>query len=103
MAGLDGQNGLFASAVQDGNLIYVKVANTSEAVQELTFNFTGLKKNDSVRSVKRILLRSENLYVDNSLESPDAIVPLELPSAGEGQSISATVEPLSFSVFILER
>ena len=103
VAGLDGQNGLFASAVQDGNLIYVKVANTSEAVQELTFNFTGLKKNDSVRSVKRILLRSENLYVDNSLEAPDAIVPLELPSAGEGQIISATVEPLSFSVFILER
>ncbi|MBP5646273.1 MAG: alpha-L-arabinofuranosidase, partial [Bacteroidaceae bacterium] len=101
VAGQDGQNGLFASAVRDGNRIYIKVANTSEQVQGISLNFTGLKKKENVKGVKRISLNSDKLYEDNSIEAPDNIVPVELSFGGEGKSLDCTIEPLSFSIYIL--
>lgn len=103
VAGLEGQDGLFASAVQDGDLIYVKVANTSEKAQDITLNFTGLKKKAIVKAVKRIDLSSSELYEDNSIEKPDNIVPAEAAFSGEGTAISASIAPLSFSILVLQR
>ena len=103
VAGLEGQDGLFASAVQDGDLIYVKVANTSEKAQNITLNFTGLKKKATVKAVKRIDLSSPELYEDNSIEKPDNIVPAEAAFSGEGTAISASIAPLSFSILVLQR
>lgn len=103
VAGLEGQDGLFASAVQDGDLIYVKVANTSEKAQDITLNFTGLKKKAAVKAVKRIDLSSPELYEDNSIEKPDNIVPAEAAFSGEGTAISASIAPLSFSILVLQR
>ena len=103
VAGLEGQNGLFASAVQDGDMIYVKVANTSEKAQDITLNFTGLKKKATVKAVKRIDLSSPELYEDNSIEKPDNIVPAEAAFSGEGTAISAGIAPLSFSILVLQR
>ena len=104
VTGAEGQNGLFASAVKDGDLIYVKVANTSEKEQTLKFNFTGLKKNDAgVTAVKRVVLASDRLDEDNTLDDPDAIVPVEVPFTGAGQTLDAVVPALSFTVFIFER
>ncbi|MBO7588297.1 MAG: carbohydrate binding domain-containing protein [Bacteroidaceae bacterium] len=101
VAGQDGQNGLFASAVRDGNQIYIKVANTSEQAQDICLNFTGLNKKENVKGVKRISLNSDKLYEDNSIEAPDNIVPVELSFGGEGKSLDCTIEPLSFSIYIL--
>ena len=101
VAGQDGQNGLFASAVRDDNWIYIKVANTSEQAQEITLNFTGLKKNATVEALKRVDLSSDKLYEDNSIEAPTNIVPVENSFDGEGQTIQTVIKPLSFSVFIL--
>ena len=103
VAGLEGQDGLFASAVQDGDMIYVKVANTSEKAQDITLNFTGLKKKATVKAVKRIDLSSPELYEDNSIEKPDNIVPAEAAFSGEGTAISASIAPLSFSILVLQR
>ena len=104
VTGAAGQDGLFASAVKDGNLIYVKVANTSDTAQSLGFNFTGLKKNDpGVKAVKRVLFASDRLYEDNTLDEPDAIAPVEMPFTGSGQALEAVVPALSFSVFVFER
>ena len=103
VAGLEGQNGLFASAVQDGDLIYIKVANTSEQPQDLTLNFTGLKKNTVVSAVKRIDLSSNDLYIDNSLAVPDAITPIESIFSGDGNTIPTSIAPFSFSIFVLEK
>lgn len=103
VAGLEGQDGLFASAVQDGDMIYVKVANTSEKAQDITLNFTGLKKKAIVKAVKRIDLSSSELYEDNSIEKPDNIVPAEAAFSGEGTAISASIAPLSFSILVLQR
>ena len=101
VAGQDGQNGLFASAVRDGNQIYIKVANTSEQAQHISLNFTGLKKKENVKGVKRISLNSDKLYEDNSIEAPDNIVPVERSFDGEGKSLDCTIEPLSFSIYII--
>ncbi len=101
VAGQDGQNGLFASAVRDDDRIYIKVANTSEKAQDITLNFTGLKKKATVEALKRVDLSSDKLYEDNSIEAPTNIVPVENRFDGKGQTIQATVSPLSFSIFIL--
>lgn len=104
VTGAEGQNGLFASAVKDGDKVYVKVANTSEKEQAVSLNFTGLKKKDpGLKAVKRIVLKSDDLYVDNTLDEPCAIVPAETPFSGEGKAIDATVPALSFTIFILEK
>ena len=104
VTGAEGQNGLFASAVKDGGCIYVKVANTSETAQPLSFNFTGLKKKDpGVKALKRIVFASDRLYEDNTLDEPDAIVPVEQAFSGEGQTLEAVVPALSFNVFIFEK
>ena len=104
VTGAEGQNGLFASAVKDGDKVYVKVANTSEKEQAVSLNFTGLKKKDpGLKAVKRIVLKSDDLYVDNTLDEPCAIVPAEAPFSGEGKAIDATVPALSFTIFILEK
>ena len=49
VAGTEGQNGLFASAVYDKDKkeIIVKVANTSDKAQPLSLKFEGLKKQDA--------------------------------------------------------
>lgn len=101
VAGLDGQNGLFASAVREGNQIYIKVANTYDKEQQLTFNFNGLKKKAVMAASKRVDLSSDKLYEDNSIEAPVNIVPVENGFDGKGQSIQAVINPLSFSVFVL--
>lgn len=101
VAGQDGQNGLFASAVRDGKHIYIKVANTSEQAQDISLNFTGLKKKENVKGVKRICLKSDKLYEDNSIDTPDNITPEEEPFDSEGQSFTVTIEPLSFCIYII--
>ncbi|MBP5795435.1 MAG: alpha-L-arabinofuranosidase, partial [Bacteroidales bacterium] len=100
VTGAEGQNGLFASAVKDGDLVYVKVANTSEQDQELALNFN---EESGLKAVKRIVLKSEELYEDNTLDNPDAIVPVEASFTGNGKSIKAEVPALSFTIFVLSR
>ena len=103
VAGNEDQMGLFASAVVDGNLVYVKVANVSEQERQLSFNFTTKSKKDSLKAVKRIDLCSDKLYEDNSLEAPDNIVPTEKALSGTGKAINATIAAQSFSVFVFEK
>ncbi len=104
VAGAEGQSGLFASAVKDGNKVYVKVANTSEEEQSICLNFKGLKKKDpGPKAVRRIVLKSDDLYADNTLDAPCAIVPVEAAFTGSGKSLEAQVPALSFTIFILER
>ncbi|MDE6691993.1 MAG: carbohydrate binding domain-containing protein, partial [Muribaculaceae bacterium] len=53
LAGADGQNGLFASAVYDapsGNYV-MKVANTSDEPQTISLKFDGLKKKEGINHV----------------------------------------------------
>ncbi len=103
VTGSEGQGGLFASAVSDGSKIYVKVANTSEEPREVVLNFTGLKKKDLVKAVEGVRLDCSDRMVENSLDDPERVVPASFDFSGEGKSFSATLQPLSFSVFVFER
>lgn len=100
VAGKQDQNGLFASAVCEGDLIYIKVINTSEQAQQLTLKFNGLKNRESIKAVKRIDLQSDKLYEDN-IEDPTNIIPVEKPLSGQGKEVETTVAPQSFSILVL--
>ena len=103
VTGAEGQDGLFASAVLDGNKIYVKVVNTTDTAQGVTLNFTGLKKKDVVKAVKGVRLSSADLYEDNTLDNPARYEPASFYFSGEGKSLNANVPAYSFNIFVLER
>ena len=46
---------------------------------------------------------SDFLYQDNTLDAPEQVVPVKASFTGEGKTLSATVEPLTFAVYILTR
>lgn len=76
VAGQEGQDGLFASAVVDkkkGEII-VKVANTSDKAQDVTLNLNGLKGS---RSATATTLQSDNMDAENTLDNPNQIRPVE--------------------------
>jgi alpha-L-arabinofuranosidase len=105
VTGAEGQDGLFASAVLDGNKIYVKVVNTTDKEQEIALNFTGLKKKAVVKAVEGVRLSSCacKLDKDNSLDAPALFQPAPFTFEGEGKCISATAPAYSFSIYILEK
>ena len=103
VTGAEGQDGLFASAVKDGDRVYVKVINNSDAPQSVELAFGGLKKKESVRALERIDFTSNLLYEDNTLDDPDRIAPVRAPFTGEGKSLTATVPAQCFTIFVLEK
>ncbi len=77
VAGNEGQNGLFASAVKEnpsGDII-VKVVNTGDEPQELQIDFKGLKKKQRFTSVEVTTLHSDDPDAENTLDNQDIIVP----------------------------
>ena len=102
VTGAEGQDGLFASAVRDGDKVYVKVVNTSETPQTLSFQFKGLGRKKTARAAGRILFTTDRLYEDNTLDAPEEIVPRSAAFSGEGTSFEVTLEPLCFSIYTIE-
>ena len=89
VAGQEGQDGLFASAVVDkkkGEVI-VKVANTSDKTQEVTLNLNGLKGS---RSASLTTLQCDNMDAENTLDNPNKIRPVETTATCESNK-NATV------------
>ena len=101
VSGAEGQNGLFASAVKDGDKVYVKVINTTGKEQPIVLNFTGLKKKQEFKGIECVKLTSDNLYEDNDLDNPDKFAPITVPFEATGSVIPTTVEPYCFSIFVL--
>lgn len=89
VAGQEGQDGLFASAVVDkqkGEVI-VKVANTSDKTQEVTLNLNGMKGS---RSASLTTLQCDNMDAENTLDNPNKIRPVETTATCENKK-NATV------------
>lgn len=84
VAGQEGQDGLFASAVVDKNKgeIIVKVANTSDKAQDVTLNLNGLKGS---RSATATTLQSDNMDAENTLDNPNLIRPVETTATCESK------------------
>lgn len=84
VAGQEGQDGLFASAVVDkkkGEII-VKVANTSDKAQDVTLNLNGLKGS---RSATATTLQSDNMDAENTLDNPNLIRLVETTATCESK------------------
>ena len=76
VAGQEGQDGLFASAVfdkQTGEVI-IKVVNTSAQPQPLSIQLQGMK---GARSAKIITLTHDGDDDENTLDNPEKIIPVE--------------------------
>ena len=89
VAGQDGQDGLFASAVfdkQTGEVI-VKVVNTSAQTQPLSIQLQGMK---GTRTAQIITLTHNGMDDENTLDDPEKIIPVEgtcQVDAGKGASL----------------
>ena len=80
-AGKEGQEGIFASAVLDGDKVYVKLVNTASEPRVVTLRFNGLGKGRSLDASERIRFTTDRIYEDNiAAEKP--LVPVRGALAG---------------------
>ena len=101
VAGQTGQDGLFASACYDKtrNAVIVKVANTSDAEQNIQFNFAGKKKDlKGFKSVECISMSSFDLNAENTLDNPNLITPQT--EVLDPATTSATMAAKTFQIYV---
>ena len=103
VTGADGQDGLFASSVLNDKTgeIYVKLANTSSRSQLVSVKVEGLKKGRSLQSAKAIVLQSNDLEAENSIENPNLIKPFEIPLQITGNVVSGSLPANTFVVAVI--
>jgi alpha-L-arabinofuranosidase len=101
-----GQNGsLYASAVRDevSRNYIVKVVNLASEAQEITLKFDGLTRKETLDGpVTCTVLHSDDPYAENTLESPQTIVP-EIStldaSLWHKNTLTTTIGPRTFVVY----
>jgi alpha-L-arabinofuranosidase len=103
VAGLDNQNGLFASATfnKQKQQIIVKVANTSDNAQDLSLTFDKLKAKQA--AARCITLHSDNMDIENTLQQPDAIKPTESTVQLTGNKLNTQIGAKTFAVYIINK
>jgi len=74
LAGQDGQNGLFASAVYDkpSKQVFIKIANTGDSDQQIDIDLKGMKGSHAVETLS---LHSDKMDAENTLDNPTLITP----------------------------
>ncbi|MDY3847845.1 MAG: alpha-L-arabinofuranosidase C-terminal domain-containing protein [Prevotella sp.] len=106
VAGQEGQNGLFASAVVDtnANKVIVKVINTSKTAQPVTLNLLGLSGD---KTAKTITLSHNGMDDENTIEQPNKIKPVEGSvkcEAGKKSSvINDELQPMTFRLYTIDK
>ena len=106
VAGQEGQDGLFASAVfeQSTGQIIVKVVNTSEQVQPVSIQLQGLK---GTRTAETITLCHDGMDDENTLDNPEKITPQAgtcQVDAGKGASLITDNLPAhSFRIYKVKK
>lgn len=93
-----GDDGVFTSAVVDkttGEYI-VKVINTTEEPKQVQIKFEGLK---SIAQVRTITLDCSDYELENTVDNPTAITPIEGTTNAEGNTINATIPGKNFVIF----
>ena len=106
VAGQEGQNGLFASAVVDKaeNIVIVKVINTSKEKQSVSINLLGLK---GAAQAETITLTHNEMDAENTLDEPEKITPktgMVSCEAGKKNSILNDELPaMSFRIYKIKK
>lgn len=100
---LTGQDGLYASAVIDTNKkeIIVKVANASDENKEIRISLDGLSRRTKVQPEAKAILLTGEADTENTLDQPDAIVPVSSTVQVDGTVLGMTAQPQSFNVYII--
>ncbi len=98
VAGVEGQDELFASAVYDKNTneVIVKIVNAGDKAQDVTLNLKGMK---GEHAAKLISFHSDNLTDENTLDNPFKIVPQESSLTVNAPSFSASVPARTFYIY----
>ena len=101
VAGVEGQDGLFASAVWDSESqsYIVKVINTSDKAQLVELSFAGLGKKESLADGTITTFHSDNPDLDNTVDNPTAIIPVESKITIEGNTLKTEVGAKSFAMY----
>jgi len=101
VTGAEGQKGLFASAVwdKDSQSYIVKVVNTSDEAQPLSLTFAGMKKKEVLSKGVCIKLQSTDPDKDNTLDNPQAIMPVQTEVSAMGNAFDTQIEPKTFAVY----
>ena len=101
VAGVEGQDGLFASAVWDSESqsYIVKVINTSDKAQSVELSFAGLGKKESLADGTITTFHSDNPDLDNTVDNPTAIIPVESKITIEGNTLKTEVGAKSFAMY----
>lgn len=104
VTGAAGQDGLFASSVINAkkNEVYVKVANTSSQTQYVSVKLEGLKKGQQFSSAKAVVLMSEDLEAENSIDHPNRIQPFEIPLQISGNVVAGSLPANTFAVVVIK-
>lgn len=102
LAGTEGQDGMFASAVldSDASQIIVKVANTSNEPQEVNIDIKGFKKGKELNGGTALVLHAD-LKEENTLDNPDKIMPVSTDIVANGSKFETVVAPSTFVVYRL--
>lgn len=101
VAGQEGQDGLFASAVWDNDTkeYIVKVINTSDKAQPVTLEFAGMKKKETLAGGKCITFHSDQLEADNTVDNPNVVLPKESAVSIEGKVLNAEIGAKTFVIY----
>ena len=102
VAGNDGQDGLFASAVLDKttNEVIVKIVNTGDKPQDVTLNLKGLK---GQHAAQLISFHSDNLNGENTLDEPTKILPQTSSLTVAAPSQNVTVPARTFYIYKIKK
>lgn len=101
VAGKEGQDGLYASAVIDEphSAYIVKVANTSDSPRDINLRFDGLKTSCTLTEGTVVTLSSDDPDADNTLDNPSRIRPVETPLKIDGNIVRVTLPAKTFAVY----
>ena len=77
--------------------------NISSIPQLLSIKIEGMKKNDMLKGGRLLLLKTDDLIKENSLENPFEIVPEESELKVERKGVNVTIPPHAFAVYILQK
>ena len=105
VAGVEGQDGLFASAVwdSDSQSYIVKVINTSDKAQPVELCFAGLGKKEQLTDGSLTTFHSDDPDLDNTVDNPTAIQPMESKISIEGNTLKTQVGAKSFAMYKFKR
>ena len=106
VAGQEGQNGLFASAVLDANAntVIVKVINTGKTAQNISLNLIGLK---GEKTAKTITLNHNGMDDENSIENPNKIAPVngsvKCEAGKKNTVLNDVIQPMTFRLYTIKK